>query len=252
MFFGYDLKEIFTFPFKDAEARQYLLIGGLISIAAFFIPILPYFVLFGYAAIIARQALNGEAPHMVPWEDWGGMFKDGAKLFGIRVIFALPIIILAMPLIIGSVAMPFMAQSLDSNSADAFITIFSVIMMGTMCIVIPISIPLVVIIPVAEMHNLDKNDFAAAFRFKEWWPILRANLGGFIAAFGIYYIASMVLVVVTQIIAATLIFACLMFIIIPAMTIYLTLIMYVTSAIAYRNGKDKLAQAVIEPLAAAQ
>ncbi len=93
MFFGYDLKEIVTFPFKDADSRKYLLIGGLISIAAFFIPILPYFILYGYAVIIVRQVLNGESPHMVPWEDWGGMLKDGAKLFGVRLIFALPIII---------------------------------------------------------------------------------------------------------------------------------------------------------------
>lgn len=252
MFFGYDLKEIFTFPFKDEEARKYLLIGGLISIAAFFIPILPYLVLYGYAVIIARQVLNGESPHMVPWEDWGGMFKDGAKLFGIRVIFTLPILLLVTPLILGGIAMPFIAQGLDNGNADTFFAIFSVIMMGTMCIIIPLSIPLVVIIPAAEMHNVDKNDFAAGFRFKEWWPILRANLSGFIAAFGIYYIASFILMFVIQILAATLIFACLMFILIPAMTIYITLIMYATVAQAYKVGKEKLEQAALESSVADQ
>jgi hypothetical protein len=247
MFFGYDLKEIFTFPFKDAEARKYLLIGGLISIAAFFIPILPYFVLFGYSAIIAKQVLKGESPHMVPWEDWSVMFKEGAKLFGIRMIFTLPILLLAMPLIVGGVAMPFIAQSMDSGNVDSIIAIFTIIMLGTMCIIIPISIPLVVVLPAAEMHNVDNNDFAAAFRFKEWWPILRANLGGFIIAFGIYYLVSMALMIVMQILVATLIFACLMFIIIPAITIYITLVMYVTSAIAYRNGKEKLTQNELTP-----
>ena len=251
MFFGYDLKEIFTFPFKDADARKYLLIGGLISIAAFFIPILPYFLLYGYAVIIAKQVLNGEVPHMVPWEDWGGMFKDGAKLFGIRMIFALPIIIFAIPVMLGGMAMPFIAEGMDSGSVDTFLAIYTIVMMGTMCIVIPLSIPLVVIIPAAEMHNVDKDDFAAAFRFKEWWPILRANLGGFIVAFGIYYAASMIFAIVMQLLFVTIILACLAFILIPAMMIYLTLVMYVTVAQAYKVGKEKLAQTVIEsPVAA--
>lgn len=242
MFFGYDLKEIFTFPFKDADSRKYLLIGGLISLAAFFIPILPYFVLYGYAVIIIKQVLNGESPHMVPWEDWSGMFKDGAKLFGIRLIFTLPIIIFAIPVMLGGIAMPFIAEGLNNADAEAFIAIFSIIMMGSMCIVIPLSIPLAVLIPAAEMHNVDKDDFAAAFQFKEWWPILRANLGGFIVAFGIYYAAAMVFAVVMQLLFVTIILACLAFILIPAMTIYITLIMYVTVAIAYRDGKSKLAQ----------
>ena len=242
MFFGYDLKEIFTFPFKDADARKYLLIGGLISVAGFFIPILPYLLLYGYAVIIARQVLKGEEPHMVPWEDWGEMLKEGAKLFGVRVVFSLPILIFAIPLMIGGIAMPIIVETMDSGSTDTFIALFTIIMMGSMCIIIPLSIPLTVVIPAAEMHVVENNDFAAAFRFKEWWPILRANLGGFIVAFGIYYIVSMALAIVMQILTATLIFACLLFILIPAMTIYITLIMYVTSAIAYRDGKVKLVQ----------
>ena len=242
MFFGFDLKEILTFPFKDEEARKHLLIGGLISVAAFFIPILPYFILFGYAVIIARQVLKGEQPHMVPWDDWGSLFKDGAKLFGVRIIYSLPILIFAIPLMLGGIAMPFIAGSMDSNNADTLFALFSVIMVGSMCIFIPLSIPLAVIIPASEMHMIENNDFAAAFRFKEWWPILRANLGGFIVAFGIYYFVSFALMIVIQIIAATLILACLMIVLIPAMTIYMSLIMYAASAIAYRDGKVKLSQ----------
>ena len=252
MFFGYDLKEIVTFPFKDADSRKYLLIGGLISIAAFFIPILPYFILYGYAVIIVRQVLNGESPHMVPWEDWSGMFKDGAKLFGVRLIFALPIIIFSIPLMLGGIAMPFIAEGMDSGSTDSFLAIYTLVMLGTMCIIIPLSIPLVVIIPAAEMHNVDKDDFAAAFRFKEWWLILRANLGGFIVAFGIYYAVSMVFAIVMQLLFVTIILACLGFILIPAMTIYITLVMYVTVAQAYKVGKEKLAQAAIDAPIAAQ
>jgi hypothetical protein len=240
MFFGFDLKELFMFPVKDEQARKYLLIGALVALAGFFIPILPYLVLIGYSVQIARQVLRGEAPHMIPWEDWSGMLKDGAKLLGVRLVYSIPILIVASPLMLGGIAMPFMAESMNSSEVDTFIAIFSIIMMGGMCILIPISLPLAVIIPVAEMHVVDNDDFAAGFRFKAWWGILRANLGGFIAAFAIYYVISMVLAIGMQILIATLILACLLFILMPAMTIYLTLIMYTTVAIAYRDGRAKL------------
>lgn len=240
MFFGFDLKEILLFPIKDELARKHFLAGCLVALAGFFIPILPYLVLFGYAVQIARQALRGESPHMIAWEDWSGMLQDGLKLFGIRMIYSLPILILAIPLMIAGFAMPFLAENLDSGNVDAFFAIFTVIMVGSLCIIIPLSIPLAVIIPAAEMHVVETNEFAAGFRFKEWWQVLRANLSGFIAAFGIYYAASFVLTFAVQIIMATMILACLMIILIPAITLYITLIMYVTVAIAYRNGREKL------------
>ncbi|MBL8063929.1 MAG: DUF4013 domain-containing protein [Anaerolineales bacterium] len=241
MFFGFDLKEILLFPVKDEQARKYFLVGCLVALAGFFIPILPYLALFGYAVQIARQTLRGEAPRMIPWEDWGGMLKDGLKLFGIRMIYSIPILIIAIPLMLAGIAMPLIVENLDSSNIDAFLTIFTIVMFGGMCVLIPLSIPLALLIPVAEMHYIEKNDFAASFRIKEWWQILRSNLSGFIAAFGIYYATSFILTFVIQIIAATLILACLMFILIPALTVYISLIIYVTVAIAYRSGQEKLA-----------
>lgn len=240
MFFGFDLKELFMFPFKDEEARKYLLIGGLVAVAAFFIPVLPYLVLIGYSAQISKQVLKGEQPHMIPWEDWGGMLKEGLRLFGIRMIYSLPILIITMPVFVMGIAMPFIAEGMNSNDAEGLIAVFSLLMVAGMCLIIPISIPLIVIIPAVEMHVIEKDNFSAGFQFKEWWQILRANLGGFIAAFGIYWALSMVLSFAMQILMLTFILACLLIILIPAMTIYLSLVMYATSAIAYRDGREKL------------
>ena len=240
MFFGFDLKELFMFPFKDEEARKYLLIGGLIAVAGFFIPVLPYLVLIGYAAQISKQVLKGEQPRMIPWEDWGGLLKEGVRLVGIRMVYSLPILVVTLPIFFMGIAMPFIAESMNSGDAENLIAVFTIIMVAGMCLILPISIPLVVIIPAAEMHVIEKDEFAAGFRFKEWWQILRANLGGFIAAFGIYWAVSMILSFAMQILMMTLILACLLFILIPAMTIYLILIMYATTAVAYRDGREKV------------
>jgi hypothetical protein len=250
MILGIDLNQIFTFPFKDAEARKYFLIGCAVSLAGFIIPAIPYLVLFGYAARIAKQIFNGETPRLIAWDDWGGMLKDGARMFGVRMVYSLPILILVIPLIIAGIGMPIVMANVNSSEADSVIIIFSLIIFGTMCVLIPLSFPLAIIIPAAEMHAVDKSEFAAGFRFREWWPIFRANLGGFIAAFAIYTVASIALTFVLQLIMATLILSCLLPILLPAITTYLTLIMYATIAQAYKVGKDKLVQAEIASVVA--
>ena len=250
MFFGIDLNQVFSFPFKDAESRKYFLIGCGVALAGFIIPLIPYLALLGYAARIARQIFNNESPRMIAWDDWGGMIKDGARMFGVRMIYTLPILIVAVPLGLAGIALPFIMDNVSRASADSIIMVFSLIMLAGICLLIPISLPLAAIIPTAELHTVDKVEFAAGFRLREWWPIFRVNIGGFIAAFAVYYIASMALGFIFQILMATIILICLLPIFIPALTMYSMLIMYSTVAQAYTVGKDKLKQTEVIPIAA--
>ena len=242
MFFGFDLKELFYFPFKDAEARKHLLIGTVVSLSAFIIPILPYFVLTGYAVQLVRQVFRGEAPRMVAWDNWGDLLKDGLKVFGIRLIYTSPIILLMLPLMVTSILLPVITGNSSNPEADPFFAVFMGIFALTMCLIVPISIVSAFVIPAAEMHVVETGEFSAGFRIREWWAVFRANLGGFIAAFAIYYLAAMAIAIVTQILMITVILSCLIPIVLPASTIYIMLIMYVTIAQAYRDGKAKLAQ----------
>lgn len=241
MFFGINLQELFYFPFKDADARKQLSIGTLVSLSAFIIPILPFLVLTGYAVQIARQVLKNESPRMVAWENWSDFFKDGAKVFGVRIVYTLPILLLILPLMISSFILPITSSNAGSPESDPFFFVFMAIFAVTMCLIIPISIVVGLLVPVAEMHVVEKGEFSAGFRLREWWAIFRANTGGFIAAFAVYYLASMAIAIVTQILFVTVILACLVPIVLPASTLYIILIMYVSVAQAYRDGKNKLA-----------
>jgi Protein of unknown function (DUF4013) len=252
MFFGIDLNQTFSFPFKDAESRKHFLIGCLVSLTAFIIPILPFFFLYGYAIRIVKQIMNNETPRMVAWDDWGGMFMDGARMFGVRIIYSIPIMILTAPLFISSIVMPILMGNSNSSEMDALFPILMVIMFCTFCFLIPISFLLAIVIPAAEMHVVDKDEFAAGFRIGEWWKIFRANISGFIAAFAVYLVSAIILGFAVQLIWVTLIFACLMPILMPAITIYILLIMYTTIAQAYKVGKEKLALVEIVPVVVAE
>src|SRR4026209_2520851 len=120
MLFGFNLNDLFLFPFQDSESRKHFLIGCLIYLAGFFIPILPWLIVTGYNAILVRQVLSGEKPHLVPWQNWEALFKDGAKLFGIRLVYSSPLFILFLPLFVIFFAFPFfpiLIQQSDSHSA---------------------------------------------------------------------------------------------------------------------------------------
>ena len=249
MFFGIDLNQTFSLPFKDAKSRKHFLIGCLVSLTAFIIPILPFFFLYGYAVRIVKQIMNNESPRMIAWDDWGGMFKDGARMFGVRIIYSIPILILISPLFISSIVLPILMGNSKGSEVDVLLPILMVIVFGTLCILLPLSFLLAIVIPAAEMHVVDKDEFAAGFRIGEWWPVFRANLGGFVAAFAIYMVSAMILGFAAQIIGATLIFACLLPFLLPAITMYILLIMYITIAQAYKVGKEKLALVEIAPVA---
>lgn len=252
MFFGIDLNQTLSFPFKDPESRKHFLIGCLVSLTAFIIPILPFFFLYGYAIRIVKQIMNNETPRMVAWDDWGGMFKDGARMFGVRIIYSIPIMILTAPLFISSIVMPILMDNSRGSEMDVLFPVLMVIMFCTFCFLIPISFLLAIVIPAAEMHVVDKDEFSAGFRIGEWWKIFRANNSGFVAAFAVYLVSAMILGVAVQIIGATLIFACLLPFLLPAITMYILLIMYTTIAQAYKVGKEKLALAEITPAAVSQ
>ncbi|MBI5953884.1 MAG: DUF4013 domain-containing protein [Chloroflexi bacterium] len=248
MFSGTDLSQILLFPVKDSEARKYFLIGCAVALAGFIVPIIPYLLLFGYAVQIAKQVLNGESPRMVKWDDWGRLLQDGARMFGVRMAYSLPLLILVLPMMIAGIALPIIADNANGSEVEAFIAIFGLVMFSLLCLIMLLSLPLALIIPAAEMHAVEKNEFAAGFRFREWWGILRANLGGFIVALVIVYVASMALTIVMQILMATIILSCLLPFFVPAITTYTTLVMYAMFAQAYKVGRDKLAETANAPI----
>lgn len=246
MLLGFDLNQLFLFPVRDNEARKQFLIGTLIYLAAFIVPIVPVILVSGYTARIMRQVMNGEPPHMTPWDKWDEFLQDGIRMFGTRLIYVSPVLIIVIPLMLVMVAMPFWMETLSSSDADAFLMLMPLIFASIFIVIFPLSFALGIITFAAETHVVHTAEFAAAFRFREWWDIFRKNWGGFLIAFALSYVLSMVLTVIAQFAIITIILICLLPLIMPGISMYLTLVMYAAIAKAYKDGKDKLATETAE------
>lgn len=240
-----NLGELLTFPFTSAESRKNFLLGCLVMLATFFIPLLPSIIAYGYIAKVIRKVAEGEAPSMPAWDDLNEMFVDGLRLYGVKLVISLPaILIMFTGLGIYWVGMMVMIIQDDTNTMNTLFPILLLILGATMCLVLPLGIVSSIISYPAAIHAVIKRRFTAGFEFRAWWPILRINLGGFFVVILMTFAISFLYSIGMQILIFTIILICLLPLLMPVVMFYMILVPELLAAQAYREGQLKLAAAV--------
>jgi hypothetical protein len=188
------VKKAILFPFRGDKWGTKLLIGSAITLALY-IPILgiaAIIALAGYFAQIMRQViLQEEDPELPEWKDWGLLFQDGVKVAGATLIYLLPgsLCMLAgyMLFMVLDFALAFSSANIHPGTTSippALIgnTVGMFIGLGMVWLGLLIMLVGSVFLPPALGNLIAKDKFSAAFRIQEWWPVLKANLGGFLLA----------------------------------------------------------------------
>ena len=242
------LQELLFFPLKDAESRKKLFVASAIEFAGFIIPIIPRLFVLGYAGEIARQIIvKKEEPHMPEWENWSEYLSFGAKLFGVYIIYAIPML-LPMFAAYFIMMLPGIVEIFnDSRHAYGtpalppewmmFSTFGGMILFGLGML---FSLFLFVFLPPAMSHVVAKDSFAAGFSIREWWKIFRENLGGFILSMVVTGGLYMVLMLVIQLVYMTIILCCLLPFLLSFVMAYMNIVVFTLFAQAYRDGQEKL------------
>jgi hypothetical protein len=236
------LKPFFRFPFENHQARSRFLIGSALSLGGFIVPILPGLIASGYALRVMRSTAEGEPPSMPSWDDWAGFLSLGFRGAIIGFLFALPA--LAMFLLgiatyfSAFLVIPFSMRS-GGSGEDAFFLLFFLAMVAMFISVAVGSVLLVlglVPLPASLTHFVQKEELAAAFRVREWWPILSANALGYFIAFVIVMGIFGLMYAVFYVFYSTLVLACLAFIVMPPISFYASLVGGALFGDAYREG----------------
>ena len=253
-----NLKELLTFPFQDDDWKNKFLIGSLIVFAGFAIPLVPFFFLYGYMMQIMRHIIVEKGKPFLPkWDDWGKLFVDGAKLLGAALIYMLPVIVL---ITIGSfiifllpiVGIPLAIAGGEENpeAAGTMMGILSMISMATFFIILGIGmifgLAIGVVMPAIMGHVAATDDFGAAFRFKEWWTIFKANVGGFMLAYLIVFAISIVLNSILGFLYCTIILCCVVPLLTAPVTLYTTILSGALFSEAYREGVENVERNIID------
>jgi hypothetical protein len=170
----------FTYVFDDPRWLNKILVGGLFQLAAFFI-VGAFFVL-GYMAQVVRNVAAGSTQPLPEWDDLGKYFSEGARLFGVILVYVIPCFMLAIMIMIP-------AGILDSIDNDGIQALGSLMVGGMACLFVPIGLAIMIFAPASLLFAAIEQRFGAAFEFGRIWSFVRANIGNYLLAIVVYLIA---------------------------------------------------------------
>lgn len=177
---SFDFVKPFAFTFEDPRWINKVLIGGLFYLLAFLI--VGIFFIFGYLARLARNVIAGVAHPLPEWDDLGEYFAEGLRLFGVVLLWMLPVFALVAVFIIPSIV----ASQMDNEALRNI----SGCMTGAMwCLVFPLSLAVTIFLPAALLFTVVERRFGAAFEFGRIWAFIKANIGDYLLAIVIYFVA---------------------------------------------------------------
>jgi hypothetical protein len=165
-----DYSKAFTFPQQDADWLKKFLIAGALNL----IPVVGTLLVAGYMLEVTGRVVENNAELLPAWGDWGNLFKKGLYVLVIALVYALPIIVLAVCSAIPNVAYSVMSR--NGSSAAAGLAPVRVIVSSCFgCLVLLYAIFLGMTLPAALGKVAATDQLGAAFRFREVIALVRAK-----------------------------------------------------------------------------
>jgi hypothetical protein len=167
-----DWGKSFTYVFDDKDWVVKVLIGAILSM----IPLVNLVVL-GYALKTLKNVAE-RAEHPLPgWDDFVDYFMKGLISALGAIVWALPIIALAMVMAMLSALTSYNSADTARNSAPVVLCMWSM-----SCVSGIYGLFLALVLPAAFAQYAVRGDFGAFFRFGHIFNFIKTNLGNYIVA----------------------------------------------------------------------
>ncbi len=176
-----DLSKVFSYQFEDKQWVSKLGIGAVI----FIVPILN-FAMSGYIVGIIRNVMNDSAEILPNWDDLGKKLTDGLILFAAGLIYALPLIIIFLPIGIMSAGGIISGNDNLQGIGHVFSGVGSVLLYCFLCFVIIYFLSLSVVYPAILVIFSREGTFASCFKLREALDVVSKNAGPFFTAWILY------------------------------------------------------------------
>jgi len=174
-----DIGKAFTYIFDDESWITKILIGGILGI----IPIVNCAV-FGYMVETLRNVAQGMERPLPEWSEFGGKFVKGLMVVIIGFIYAIPIL-----LIMGCfMGLTFALGGGNGKGED----LIGLLLFPLYCILGLYGLVLGILSPAILIKYAVTGDFASAFRFGEIFGLITGNLGNYIVALILAWVASII------------------------------------------------------------
>lgn len=179
-----DWGKSFTYVFDDKDWVTKVLIGGILSL----VPIVNLVVL-GYALRVLKNVVAGAEQPLPNWDEFVDYFVKGLVSMLGALVWALPLIVL---ITMGAIVA--VLTGYDSSEASRVAAPFAVWTCGLACLSGLYGLFLGLVLPAALAHYAVTEDFAAFFRFGDIFQLITKNLGNYVVALILYWVAQFVAV----------------------------------------------------------
>jgi hypothetical protein len=186
------IAKAFTFPFEDSRWLPKSLIGWLVSL----VPILN-FAWYGYAINVLKNVEAGQERPLPEWDDFGAKFVAGLWIFLASLIFALPVMLLAC-----FYTVPVLFASNSDN--QSVLNALGAAGIAVSCIIIVYALLLSFLYPAVFINFSRKGTFGSCFEFKEIFRIMTANIGKYLAAWGMTLVWGIAIFAIASLISTVL------------------------------------------------
>ena len=105
-----DYAKALTFLWEDPRWKEKIAIGtGVTLVSGMLMPILigivGIFIMMGYCIRVTENVRDGNPYPLPEWDQWSEDLARGFKLFVVTVVWALPALLLSLPIAFGGVMM---------------------------------------------------------------------------------------------------------------------------------------------------
>lgn len=174
-----DIGKAFSYVFDDEKWITKILIGGLFVLLSPLLVGIPF--LLGYVVETVGNVMRDETRPLPEWTDLGDKFVKGLILIAVAILYNLPVIFLACLLGILSLAAGDRGEGLLAS--------------GRLCVQCLSSLwglLMAIVAPAVVIRYAESGEFGAAFRFGEVFSLITANLGNYIVALLLGWVASLI------------------------------------------------------------
>lgn len=223
-----DYGSAFTYVPKETGWLRKSALMGL----SLFVPLMGFFLHWGYMVETMRRVIAGETPSLPEWTNPGDILKKGLKAWLVTIVYALPMLVL-----LACALLPIAATSLADTSQDnsTWSSISSIVLFGLSCLAAIYSIPMMVIIPAAFGKLAATDEVKAALRVGEVLALIRAKPAAYIGIAIASAVANFVLICVGLLIGSIGLIVCGIGLVLPFYAIgYANLVSANLYAQAYR------------------
>lgn len=191
-----DFIKALTFITDDPRWKEKVAIGAALGLLSFLI--VPIFIMIGYTLRLMQNIRDGKQLPLPEWDDWSGDLVRGFKLFVVYLVWALPLILVSIPMTIGGV----MADS-DSGIAT---TLGVTILVGTSCLTILYGIFITLMTPGFTLWFARDEEIRSGLQLSEIFQWTREHVTEVILFMLAYIVASFVISTVAGIVGVLLCF----------------------------------------------